>query len=123
MARSRSALAIAAQEPVPPIVIEDLCYQAQQAAEKALKAVCRSRGLDLGFTHDIGELTQILEDSGATVTEDVDSAIILTRYAVQTRYPGLYPPLGEADWREAVTLAQAVVQWAAMLLGMPADLP
>ena len=117
MSRARSALAIAGRRPEDPVLMEDLCFQAQQAAEKAMKAVCRVRSIAFGFTHDIGELTDLLDEHGVPITEEVDNAVILTRYAAQTRYPGLHPPLNGADWREAVDLAAGVVDWAANLLG------
>ena len=119
MARARSALAIAARPPDVPIMLEDLCFQAQQAAEKAMKAVCRERSIPFGFTHDLGELADLLDENGGAIPEEVDNAVILTRYAAQTRYPGLQPPLTEADWREAVDLAMGVARWASGLTGQP----
>jgi HEPN domain-containing protein len=118
IARARSSLAIASTKPKPPIVVEDLCFQAQQAAEKALKAVCRDRGIEFRSTHDIDELVELLSDNGFAITQEVDDATILTRYAVQTRYPGLAPALTESDWSEAVGLAKGVVRWASITLGM-----
>lgn len=118
MARARSALAMASMKPEAPIVVEDLCFQAQQAAEKALKAVCRDKGIEFRSTHDIDELAELLSDNGVAITEEVDNATILTRYAVQTRYPGLAPALTEADWVEAVGLAKGVVRWASIQLGL-----
>lgn len=118
MARATSALAIASKRPDAPIVVEDLCFQAQQAAEKALKAVCREKGIAFRSTHDIDELIERLSDHGVVITREVDDATILTRYAVQTRYPGLAPALTEPDWIEAVGLAMGVVRWACILLGL-----
>ena len=118
MARACSALAIASKKPEAPIVVEDLCFQAQQAAEKALKAVCRDKGIEFRFTHDIDELVERLSDNGVVITGEVEDATILTRYAVQTRYPGLAPALTKADWMEAVGLAMGVVRWASTLLGL-----
>ena len=118
IARAHSALAIASRKPEPPIVVEDLCFQAQQAAEKALKAVCRDKGIEFRSTHDIDELVELLSDNGVPITQEVDDATILTRYAVQTRYPGLAPALTESDWVEAVGLAKGVVRWASLMLGM-----
>ena len=59
--RARSALAMAARKPEAPIVVEDLCFQAQQAAEKGMKAVCRDKGISFGHAHDIDELVELLE--------------------------------------------------------------
>lgn len=118
LSRARSALAIAARQPEPPIVVEDLCFQAQQAAEKALKAVCRDKGIDFRSTHDIDELLELMGDNGIVITPELDDASILTRYAVQTRYPGIAPALTESDWIEAVGLAKGVVRWSSLMLGM-----
>jgi HEPN domain-containing protein len=41
--RARSNLARAG-DPVPGVYLEDLCFDAQQAAEKAIKAVIIARG-------------------------------------------------------------------------------
>lgn len=117
MVRAFSAFALAARKAEFPVVLEDLCFQAQQASEKAIKAVCKSRGLEFGFTHDLGELTDFLDENGVPIPTEVDDAAILSRYAVQTRYPGLYPPLSDADWSEAVFLAKGVVRWASVATG------
>ncbi len=118
LSRARSALAIASRKPDPPIVVEDLCFQAQQAAEKALKAVCREKGIEFRSTHDIDELLELMGDNGIVITKELDDANVLTRYAVQTRYPGLAPALTESDWIEAVGLAKGVVRWASLMLGI-----
>ena len=52
---------MAARKPEAPIVVEDLCIQAQQAAEKGMKAVCRDKGISFGHAHDIDELVELLE--------------------------------------------------------------
>lgn len=41
------------------IYLEDLCYNAQQAVEKAIKAVFIKYGIDFPFTHDIAELLSL----------------------------------------------------------------
>ncbi|WP_052572490.1 HEPN domain-containing protein [Holophaga foetida] len=99
------------------IYLEDLCFQAQLAAEKALKAVYRSKDIRFGYTHDLAELMDLLDEHDVAIPEPVDAAVILTRYAVQTRYPGVYPPLTEEDWNEAINLATQVTQWASSLMG------
>jgi HEPN domain-containing protein len=35
------------------VFLEDLCFNTQQAVEKALKAVCLSQGLDIPKTHSL----------------------------------------------------------------------
>ena len=91
---------------------EDLCYQAQQAAEKALKALYIARGQAFLFTHDLDRLAMGLEGIGIEIPESIDQATILTRYAMDTRYPGGFEPVGAAEHQEAVRLAETVVAWA-----------
>jgi hypothetical protein len=42
----------------------------------------------------------------------VYEAVALSPYAVTARYPGEVEPATEEDWREAVSAAKAVVNWA-----------
>jgi hypothetical protein len=37
--------------------------------------------------------------------------LVLMRYAVLARYPGIAEPVSEEQHREAVALAEAVLQW------------
>ena len=71
------------------VVFEDFCFNAQQAAEKALKAICLARRLDFPRTHSLVLLMDVIEADGLTIPENVREADILTQYAVQTRYPGI----------------------------------
>lgn len=112
LARARSSLALAKQPKPEAALWADLCYQAQQAAEKALKAVYHRRGLPHRFTHDLEELGKGIEGQGVLVPDVVREAVVLTRYAVETRYPGPAEPVSEEDYRRAVELAEGVVAWA-----------
>jgi HEPN domain-containing protein len=49
--RARSNLAHAKSR-TPEVCLEDLCFDAQQAAEKAIKAVYICRSLVFRYTHD-----------------------------------------------------------------------
>jgi HEPN domain-containing protein len=86
---------------------EDLCFHAQQTAEKALKAVYLSRGWPFRHTHDLEELVHGLQHQGLAVPEDVKRAFILTIYASEARYPGIGDPVTPDEHAEAVALAQA----------------
>ena len=99
------------------VYLEDLCFNAQQAAEKAIKALLIAHGVRFPYVHDIGLLLTLLEDAGVPVPEDVSSSVILTQYAVATRYPGLAPPVEEEDYSRAVSLAERVLQWVSEKLG------
>jgi HEPN domain-containing protein len=72
---------------------EQVCFHAQQAAEKALKAVLVSWRIDFPYTHDIKGLLRIAETSGIVIPPTIQQAALLTPYAVETRYPG--------DWMSA----------------------
>lgn len=109
--RAKSSLAIAKQ-PSGEIYPEDLCFQAQQAAEKAIKAVYISKKLVFPYIHDISQLLAALEKEGVIIPDDIKTASTLTLYAAQTRYPGLEGPVSDKEYHEALVLAESVVGWA-----------
>jgi len=98
------------------VVYEDLCFNAQQAAEKALKAVCLAQDLDFPKTHSLVHLIDILESSGLEVPENVRDADILTQYAVQSRYPSVVEDITKDEYRIALKLAAQVVFWAEVVI-------
>ncbi len=64
LARARGDLALS-RVPLPEGgFYEDLCFHAQQAAEKALKAVYVSRGWTFRYIHDLEELITGLQQGG-----------------------------------------------------------
>ena len=62
--RARSNLALARQCRSEEVYLEDLCFEAQQAAEKALKAVLISRRISFRFVHDLAELLSSWSGTG-----------------------------------------------------------
>jgi HEPN domain-containing protein len=111
LSRAKSSLALAMSK-TSGVLYEDLCFQAQQAGEKALKAVFVARQIPHPYTHDINALLSTLEENGISIPENLWNAVTLTSYASDTRYPGFEPPVTQEEHAEAVTLAQAVVLWA-----------
>lgn len=110
--RARSDLALA-KAPLPRgALYEDLCFHAQQAAEKAIKSVYRARKHAFRYTHDLTELLDGLARHGVAIPETIREAEELTDFAWQARYPGPAEPVSEAEYRRAVALAGRVVQWA-----------
>ena len=109
--RARSNLALAKNR-IPGAYLEDLCFEAQQAAEKALKAVLISLEVEYPYVHDLARLLSLLDAAGASIPDAVRQAAILTPYALITRYPGLARPVAEADYLAAVETAEGVVRWA-----------
>lgn len=98
------------------VYLEDLCFQAQQAAEKALKAVLIQHGIRFPYTHDIGTLLSLSSHTGKPIPDLVLAAARLSDYAVGARYPGFSEPVSRTEYDEAVTIADAVVQWSEMLI-------
>jgi HEPN domain-containing protein len=109
--RAQSNLA-RAQGPLPNVYLEDLCFDAQQAAEKAIKAVFIAHALPFPYIHDLGRLLTLLAQAGVRVPKYVSESDRLTRFAVEARYPGLSGPVTKSDHRRAVRIATGVVGWA-----------
>ena len=109
--RARSNLA-RAKVSVSGAYLEDLCFDAQQASEKAIKAVMIGRGIDFPYIHDLARLLMTLEAYGEPIPDTIRRAAKLTQYALHTRYPGLEEPVSEPEYQEAVAIAEAVVRWA-----------
>ena len=103
---------IRAKSKLSDVYLEDLCFDAQQAAEKAIKAVMIQRNVEFPYVHDLGRLLLLLEEAGEPIPEVVRKAEELTRYALVTRYPGIARPVSEQEYAEAVEIAERVVQWA-----------
>jgi len=94
------------------VYLEDLCFQAQQAAEKAVKAVLIDSGIRFPFTHDLASLLSLIEREEIQIPESVRRSAGLTGYAIIGRYPGLSEPVTQEEYADAVKLAEEVVNWA-----------
>jgi len=53
---------------------EQVCFHAQQAAEKAIKAVLLSREIEFPLTHDIEQLLDIVESNDVTLPENIQKS-------------------------------------------------
>ncbi|HZW32811.1 MAG TPA: HEPN domain-containing protein [Isosphaeraceae bacterium] len=95
---------------------EDLCFLAQQAAERAIQSVYQVHGWFFPYIHDLGDLWEGLERQGLVIPEDVRDADRLSRYAVPARYPGFLFPATQAQFPDARRIAEAVVAWAESVL-------
>ena len=108
--RARSNL-VRAKQRNAGVYLEDLCFDTQQATEKAIKALLIKRGIDFPYNHDLASLLTLLEQAGENVPDKVKEAEELTKYAVLTRYPGLAEPVTEAQYLKAVALAERIITW------------
>jgi HEPN domain-containing protein len=100
-ARSR----MAAGSPVP----RHICWMAQQAAEKALKAALISLQIEFPFSHDLDLLRNLLPGNWK-VTQSHPDLASLTEWAVEARYPGDWPDATEQDAHYAADEARAVFE-------------
>jgi HEPN domain-containing protein len=56
-------------------------------------------------------LLDLLKVNGMALSANVDEAFELTQYAVQTRYPGEWEPVGKTEARQALDRATLVLTW------------
>ena len=108
---ANSDLELARIGKLPKVLFETLCFYAHQAVEKAIKAVLVANKIPIIKSHNIGALIKLLPENIKRLPE-LNEAMSLTDYAVLSRYPGDLEPVTEKDYREAVELAEKVIQWA-----------
>ncbi|HZD39141.1 MAG TPA: HEPN domain-containing protein [Terriglobales bacterium] len=94
------------------VYLEDLCFDAQQAAEKAIKAVLIKQDVKFPYVHDLAELFTLAEEAGIKTPKSMKMAGELSKFAVFTRYPFESSPIVEKEYKEAVKIAEAVLRWA-----------
>ncbi len=109
--RAKSNLIRAKQPKHEEVFWEDLCFDAQLAVEKSLKALLLFHKIPFRFVHDIAELLTVLEQNGLSLPEQIRAAAELSDYAVEARYPGPMEPVTEDEYKEAVKIAEMVVSW------------
>lgn len=112
---ARSDLALARTDPEGDILPATLCFHAQQAAEKSIKAVLIQAGLAIPRTHNIRTLLDLLP-ANVRPPANADEASTLTAYAVMTRYPIETEPIDIEELTEALETADTVLSWAAALI-------
>jgi len=108
--RARSSLAISKNRPDESVFYEDLCFQAQQAVEKAIKGVLILHNIQPEKTHNLVALIKELSKC-ITVPKEINETVILNDYAVQTRYPGDYTFIGEEEYAHAIKIAEDCLGW------------
>ena len=78
--RAKSNLARAREgSRIVGVYLEDLCFDAQQAAEKALKALLIHHEVEFPYIHDLAELVGLVEQAGQKVPGTVRQVARLTR--------------------------------------------
>ena len=84
-------------------------FHAQQAVEKAIKAVLAKRGREIPRTHDLAYLFELADRTAASVPPDLHDVAWLNPWAVTMRYDEQSSALDRAA---AVSASPRAVAWA-----------
>jgi HEPN domain-containing protein len=96
--------------PIGEVADALVCFHAQQAVEKAMKAVLAARGVVFAHRHDLRVLIGQCESVDVRLPEELVDVDLLSPYAAELRYDD---DVVQAVEREtASTWATAAVQWA-----------
>lgn len=85
-------------------------FHAQQAAEKALKAVMIANGLRIDKTHDLNRLARTVKAPAAID----DAAAFVTPFYMAGRYPDSAEGVSAADAQSALAQSEVILQWCRM---------
>ncbi len=109
LGRARSNLAHA-EDDRPEVALEDLCFDAQQAAEKAIKALLVREKVRLPYIHDLAQLLRLVQDTGIEPPPEIWKADQLTVFATTLRYPSVQE-VSQEDYERAIAISRTVVEW------------
>lgn len=97
-------------------IYDSVCFHSQQFAEKALKALFTARNIEFPKTHNLLLLSNLLLDADIMqYNEELES---LTKYAVESRYPGDYVEPGHEEAQKALDTATKVYDLVKQKLGL-----
>ena len=99
-------------------------FHAQQAVEKAIKAVFSAKGIRYHFSHNLRYLRQLSKESAIELPSSLDGVEVLTPFAAIERYggeesaPAAPGPEGPSslDRDQALKWAAAAIAWARALI-------
>jgi HEPN domain-containing protein len=86
-----------------------VCFHCQQAVEKSLKALLIDRKISFPKTHDLNLLRRLLPDDSLVKQTFADFSG-LTVFGTETRYPGDFAEASVSDAKDALDLAERVLQ-------------
>lgn len=96
--------------PLPQASMAALGFHAQQAVEKALKAVCVQYRIEVRRTHDLVALGQLVLNRGIALPASLDALRRLNPFAVEFRYDDEITSSMERE--ELSVLLCSVLPWA-----------
>lgn len=89
---------------------DTICFLAQQAAEKYLKAYLVFKNVNPLKTHHLEKLAHDCAHFEKGFAEFLDDCLLLSRYYIETRYPPLVPiEYTKAEAKEAIKIAEDIV--------------
>lgn len=91
-------------------LLRQACFHAQQAVEKALKAVLAVYGIPVRKTHDLEEIYGNFQSPGVVCPIDLDELVQLTPYAALFRYDDTDIP--QLDLTVARSVVARTLEWA-----------
>ena len=94
------------------ILRNQVAFHAEQAAEKALKAVLVHNEVEFPRTHDLSNLLLLLQRIGIPAGPEIEEVSSLTRYAAEARYPGEIEAVTEEEVAHVIQVAEKAVGWA-----------
>jgi len=92
-----------------PKHIEKICYNCQQAAEKALKAILAYHDVEIPRTHNIKELVDKCKEHSGSIELENRVARQMTRYATISRYPDSVTEWDDTDGKVALKYAKEIL--------------
>ncbi len=100
-----------------PGLYHNACYHAQQAAEKALKAVLLREISTFPKTHDLSRLIDAVRSSQSTFPQFTLESAVLNEYAVDVRYePEVLVDVDEDEANAAIGYAKTILDHARQFL-------
>lgn len=93
-------------------VLHGVCFAAQQAAEKALKAYVLSHGKQPRRIHDLSAILEECIEIDKSFEQLIDQSATLSGYYVEARYPDIGDFMGYTDEQaqEALEFAKEIVR-------------
>jgi HEPN domain-containing protein len=85
--------------------LDMVCFHAQQAAEKSLKALLALKDVVYPWRHDIGELLKLVREHFPGVDLAQEDLLGLSPFAVEARYDIAWAP-DDGEARKALAIAE-----------------
>jgi len=101
--------------------LDTVCFHAQQAAEKALKALLALDDIVFPHTHDLAQLLELVRPAYPELADLADELADMTAFAVDARYDVQVSP-DRAEAQRALAVARTVHVLAALAVHSRADL-